>query len=228
MAFLTQITKTGVVIMGLPENTLFYGLRERMTEEQEYFANNIIDKHVVFSDSEAGTGKTTIAFASLYYLYETGVIDRILYITSPVEEDKMGFRPGTQKEKEAAYSDPIIDAIIKVGLMPEKVLDEKYGFVEILSHTFLRGTNKERLGIIIDEAQNYTVPELKKTLTRIHDTCHLVVTGHTGQCDLKNPTKSGFSPYLEHYAKLGNRVGICPLTENFRGWISKHADSIGN
>src|SRR5690606_12256093 len=116
--------------MGLPADSLFYGLREKMTEEQEFFVNSVIDYNVVFSNSEAGTGKTLMSFASLYYLYEKGEIDEILYIFSPVEEDKMGFRPGSQKEKEEAYIDPLKQAIVKVGLMPDKVLDERYGFVK--------------------------------------------------------------------------------------------------
>lgn len=212
--------------MPLPQQNLFYGLRKKMTDEQEYMANSIIDKHVVFSNSEAGTGKTTIALASLYYLYETGKIDKIYYIFSPVSEQIMGFRPGSQQEKEMDYADPILGAIAKLGLMPQKAMDEKHGFLQIKSHTFLRGQDHERIGVIIDEAQNYTVDELRKTLTRLHDNCHVVVTGHDGQNDLKKKGTSGFVPFLEHFAKLSDRVAIAPLTKNFRGWISKWADSI--
>ncbi|UOE58101.1 PhoH family protein [Cytobacillus oceanisediminis] len=214
--------------MPLDKHNLFYGLRQNMTDEQEYMANSIIDKHVVFSNSEAGTGKTTIALASLYYLYENKKIDKIYYIFSPVQEDKMGFRPGTQPEKEAEYADPIMGAIRKLKLNPEKAMDEKHGFIEVKSHTFLRGQDHERIGVIIDEAQNYTKEELKKTLTRLHDNCHVVVTGHSGQIDLKKPGTSGFVPYLNHFGKLEERVAVCPLTKNFRGWISRHADAIDN
>lgn len=212
--------------MPLPPHNLFYGLRKKMTDEQEFMANSIIDKHVVFSNSEAGTGKSTIALASLYYLYETGKIDKIYYIFSPTQEDKMGFRPGTQEEKEKEYADPILGAVAKLGLMPEKALDEKHGFLKIKSHTFLRGQDHERIGVILDEAQNYTKEDLRKTITRLHDNCHVVVIGHTGQIDLKKPGTSGFAAYLDHFAKLSDRVAIAPLTKNFRGWISQWADAI--
>jgi phosphate starvation-inducible protein PhoH len=213
--------------MPLDKNNLFYGLRQKMTDEQEYMANSIIDKHVVFSNSEAGTGKTTIAFASLYYLYQQGEIDKIYYIFSPVQESTLGYRPGTTKEKEADYADPIMGAIAKVGLMPEKALAEKYGCVEIKSHTFLRGQDHERIGVIMDESQNYTKSEFKKTMTRFHDNCHVVVIGHSGQIDLRNPANSGFVPMMELFAeKEPERSAIAPLTKNFRGWISRVADSL--
>lgn len=212
--------------MPIPKDSLFYGLRHTMTEEQEYFANSIIDYNVVFCNSKAGTGKTTIAYASLYYLLELGEIDRIYYLFSPVEERSMGYRPGNQQEKEADYLQPIKDAIVKLNQNPDRALDDKYGWVTARSHTFLRGANFERVGIIIDEAQNYTKGELKKSLTRIHDNCHVVVIGHDGQIDLENPELSGFRAYLEHYEKLTDKVRVCMLTKNFRGWISSHADLI--
>lgn len=210
----------------LPDHNLFYGLRDKMTDEQEYYVHSILNKHVVFSDSPAGTGKTTLGLAALYYLWENGDIDRIYYIFSPVQEDKMGFRPGTQEEKEQAYADPIIGAVHKLGYDLGQALNPATGFLSIRSHTFLRGQDHERVGVILDETQNYTHEDLKKTLTRFHDNCHLVVIGHSGQIDLKDPKKSGFKKQLNHFAKLPDRVGICPLTKNFRGWISNHADSV--
>jgi len=218
--------RMGLSSMPLDKHNLFYDLRKDATEEQLFLADSIIDYNVVFSNSEAGTGKTTWATAALYYLYETKKIDKIYYIVSPVEEDKMGFRPGTQGEKEADYAHPLHDALAKIGLQPDKALDAKYGCFEMATHVFLRGRNLERVGIILDEAQNYTVSELKKTITRVHDNCHLVVMGHTGQIDLKNKAKSGFAKAIEHFGKLENRVRICPLTKNFRGWISQHADKL--
>lgn len=214
--------------MPLPINSLFYDLRKTMTEEQEYFVSSIIDYNVVFCNAKAGTGKTTMAYAALYYLFETKKIDKIYYIFSPVEESKMGFRPGTQEEKEAEYRHPLNGAMLKVhkNIQPERAIDPKTGWVEAKSHTFLRGTTIERAGVIIDEAQNYTLEQLKKTLTRIDDSCHVVVIGHDGQVDLPAKEQSGFVRYLEWFAPLSDRVRICELTKNFRGWISQHADAI--
>ena len=72
--------------------------------------------------------------------------------------------------------------------------------------------------------------ELKKTLTRMHDSNKIIVIGHTGQCDLyKHTEKSGFLPYLNYFTELSktdNRVKICELKTNHRGWFSTMADSL--
>jgi phosphate starvation-inducible protein PhoH len=85
--------------------------------------------------------------------------------------------------------------------------------------------NIEDAVVVIDEAQNMTKHELKKILTRCHDSCLVFVIGHQFQIDLKNPSKSGFEPYLEHVEKT-DIATICTLTKNFRGKISNWADSI--
>ena len=79
--------------------------------------------------------------------------------------------------------------------------------------------------VIIDESQNFTVAELKKTLTRCGDDCKIFCIGHTLQCDLKDDSKSGFRRYIEHFRGYDN-VSVCNLTVNHRGWISSHADEL--
>lgn len=211
--------------MPLPKDCLFYNFRETMTKEQEYFVNSIIDYSVVFADAIAGSGKTTVGLGSLYYLYEQGIIDKVYYVFAPVEERVMGYRPGNQKEKEADYLGPLKDALIAIGQQPDKAMDEKHGWIVPCSHTFLRGKNLERVGVMIDEAQNFTKDQLRKTMTRVHDCGKLVVTGHTKQCDLPNKSHSGFRPYMQWMA-TDKRVRCCELTKDFRGWISRLADSI--
>lgn len=77
--------------------------------------------------------------------------------------------------------------------------------------------------VIIDEAQNFTVPELKKTLTRLHDSCKAIVVGHTGQIDITG--KSGFARYIEHF-RGQERAQVCELLINHRGWLSSYADQL--
>ena len=71
-----------------------------------------------------------------------------------------------------------------------------------------------------------TVNELKKTLTRCHDDCKVIVIGHNLQCDLPNVSNSGFIRYLQHFDCGDERVAICNLTKNYRGWISSKADEL--
>lgn len=204
----------------------FYNLRQRATEEQLAYGNSILQNNITFSNSPAGTGKTTWAVACMKFLYEHGIIKRAYYIMSPVEERTMGHRPGTQKEKEEDYMYPLRDALAEIGDFPDKAMDEKLGWITAKTDTFLRGTNIKEAGIILEEAQNYVKPQLKKTISRIHESCHAAVIGHTGQIDLKNPSMSGFADCIEWFKELeGIRpVGFQNLTKDFRGWISAHVD----
>lgn len=209
------------------EESLFYKLKRTMSEEQDNFVKSILTTPLVFSNSKAGTGKTLMAYASLFYLKEKGIIDKIYYVFSPVEEGKMGFRPGTQQEKSLDYGAPVYKAITSIGENPYQETDEQTGATVISSHTFLRGDTFENCGVIIDESQNFTTHELKKTLTRLSDSCHAVVIGHDGQIDLHNKRSSGFSRYINHFANLPEeKVKFVNLTKNYRGWLASHADDL--
>src|SRR5699024_8120889 len=182
--------------MPLPENNLLYGFAPKLTDEQRRYVDSIFDNQLTIVNAKAGTGKTTIAVAC------AAVIGKPLtYIFSPVAERTMGFRPGSQSEKEAEYIEPL------------------------KSHVFARGTNIKGHTVIIDEAQNFTRGELKKVLTRLHGDCTVIVIGHDGQNDLPNASTSGFLPYLDHF-KDEPYVGVHELTVNFRGKLAQHADNL--
>lgn len=210
--------------MKLPDDNLFFGLRPKMTAEQEAYVNAILNKQIVFSNSKAGTGKTTLAVACARYLVQSpeSKINGLLYVFNPIEEDKMGYRPGMQKEKEEAYLGPLKNALVEIGEQPEVIYKEG-SWVKARSHTFERGINIHNKLVIIDEAQNWTKKELKKMLTRCHDSCIVVVIGHTGQIDLDDKNKSGFQAYIDHFAGQ-ERAAIINLNKNFRGWLATYAD----
>lgn len=209
------------------EKSMFYGLKSTMNAEQDAYVRAILGTPVVFANAKAGTGKTLLAYASLHFLKTHGVIDKIYYIFSPVEEGKMGFRPGTQQEKSLDYASPLVRTMTKLNINPHFEMADSSQGTELVPHTFLRGDTKERSGIIYDEAQNYTLREFKKALTRPMDDCHLVAIGHEAQIDLLYPEESGFMPYLHHFGKLPeDKVKVCQLTKNYRGWIANHADAL--
>lgn len=201
--------------------------------EQTEFVREIMspEKTIVFCNAAAGTGKTTIAMGAANILVQDkrNNYDGIVYIVSPYGEQKQGFLRGDIKEKSEVYFEPAYQAMIEVGMNPnsdimqESMVSKKRGdgFVKCITHTFLRGPNMQNKIVIIDEAQNFTVPELKKTLTRLHDTCKAIVIGHTGQIDIS--AKSGFARYIEHFRDQ-KRCAVCELTTNHRGWLSTWAD----
>lgn len=208
----------------------------QLDDEQVDFVDSIInpDKMIVFCNSKAGTGKTTLSVGAAQMLIDTGMYQGgIYYIASPTQEIRQGFLPGGIAEKSEPYFEPFYQALHKIGINKfltgyDDVESQKYnnGIYHALTHTYLRGQTLEDSCIIIDEAQNYYNDELKKVLTRCSDSCKVIVIGHTGQCDiLEHPDRSGFARYLKHFAK-DSRCAVCNLTKNYRGWISSYADEL--
>ena len=213
--------------MGLPKSAeLFYGLS--LTEEQRIYVDSIFDNQMTIVNARSGTGKTTLAVGAAHILDMP-----LVYTFSPVEEGSIGHTPGTVEEKERKYIQPLLDALHEIDVDPRfalksennpDMINEK-AWVEAKSHTFLRGSNIKDSVVIIDESQNLTRGELKKILTRIHDSSKVVMIGHTEQIDLKRPEKSGFEPYLEHF-RNEPYAKVVELTKNFRGRLAQHADEL--
>lgn len=213
----------------------FYGLE--LDDEQKIFRDAIWnpEKLIVFCNAKAGCGKTTIATGVADLLVKYGRYDGIVYIAAPVQEAALGYRPGNEEMKSLVYFTPFYQALEKLGININTALysdinNEKFGtaYIECMVHSYMRGCNFENKVIIIDESANFYVDELKKVLTRVHDNCKCIVIGHSGQCDLyHNPERSGFVKYLEHFkAANDDRVAVCNLTTNYRGWLSTWADNL--
>ena len=211
----------------------FYGMK--LDPEQLEFANAIWnpDIDIVFVNSCAGTGKTTIATGVADLLIKYGFYSGIVYIMSPYGERKQGWLPGSITEKSAVYFEAFYQALENCGvntysaINTDSIASQKSGegYITCITDTFLRGTNLNDRVIILDEAQNYTVPQLKKVLTRIGSNAKVIVIGHELQCDLDNAEASGFVRYIEHF-KDQPRCAVCELSTNHRGWISTHADEL--
>ena len=219
------------------EDSIFYGLT--LDDDQKHFRDMIYDKSklVIMCNSKAGCGKTLISLGVANILYQYGFFRGIIYIASPSMEQRQGYLPGDQESKNAPYMEPLSEALVTLGLDPQSViisdnniqaLKNGSAFIEFTVDTYLRGINFENKVVIIDEAQNFTFPDLKKTLTRIHDNCKTIIIGHDEQCDLKSSNKSGFIPYLNAFKKIEDdpRVAICNLTVNHRGWVSTFCDNV--
>lgn len=216
----------------LHKNIMLYGLRKRMTDEQEEMVNSILNNRLTIVNSYAGTGKTTVAVAVAKYLYEE-CGQSAVYLFGTPQERTMGFRPGSVAEKELDYVAPLIDALQETGeqdplsviQLSGDMVGTKNTWIEARSHTFLRGTNLKGKTVIIEETQNLTRGELKKVLTRISDDCTVIMIGHEGQIDLPKGSQSGFVPYIEHY-RNEDYCQVINLTHNFRGELSQHADKL--
>lgn len=229
--------KSTLEIFDPPENFndgLFYGLK--LDDEQIALANAIwsSDYDIIFVNARAGTGKTSIATGVANMLVLYGKYKNLIYIMSPYGERKQGWLPGTITEKSSVYFEAFYQALINCNVNPHTAINDESmvnqkngtGYITCITDTFLRGTNLDDAVIIIDEAQNYTVSQLKKTLTRVGKNAKVIVIGHELQCDLERPDESGFTKYIEHF-KGKDRATICNLSTNHRSWISQCADEVG-
>ena len=214
---------------GLP----FYGIK--LNEEQKIFRDAIWnkDKNIIFCNAKSGTGKTTVAVMTADLLVKYGLYEGIVYITAPVQEKKLGFMPGDCRQKTDYYNDPFYQAAEEAGININVCLNDDInnlkngtGYIDLTTHVFMRGSNVKSKVVIIDESQNYYFDELKKVLTRMHDSCKVIVIGHSGQIDLHhNPENSGFVKYLNWF-KDEKYCEVCELTKNYRGRVSNRADDL--
>lgn len=211
----------------------FYGLK--LTKEQESFRDNIWNKkkEIIFCDAKAGSGKSTIAIATAIMMVKYGLYTGINYVVSPYGENKQGYLPGTIFEKSCVYFQPVYDALNICGENTNLVLDQenlesqKFGdpIINCVTHTYLRGINVLGKILLLDESQNFTEDDLRKTLTRAGEGTKTIVIGHCGQIDLPNKKVSGFEKCINHFkSKNDSRCAFNELTKNFRGWVSQTAD----
>ena len=206
-----------------------------LDDEQLEFANAIWDPDIdiIFCNSKAGTGKTTIAAGVANMLVLYGFYSSIIYIMAPYGERKQGYLPGDLTEKSSVYFEAFMQALQNCNVNPftainsESMVNQKNGtgYITCITDTYLRGTNLNDAVIILDEAQNATVPQLKKILTRVGTKAKIIVTGHDQQCDLGSPNESGFVRYIDHFSGQ-ERAKICTLVNNHRGWVSRWADEL--
>jgi len=147
---------------------------------------------IVFAIGPAGTGKTYLACASALEALKSGRVSRII-LTRPVVEagEKLGFLPGDLYEKINPYLAPLYDSFSSI-LGPERFLKHrKDGMIEIIPLAYMRGRTLDDAFIILDEAQNTTLYQMKMFLTRIGFDANTVVTGDITQVDLDTAAESG-------------------------------------
>jgi len=192
------------------------------------------DKHLYLTNDYIVTHNTTITTGVANLLVKYGFFDNIVYVMCPYGEKTQGWLPGSIEEKSAVYFEPFYQALVTCNVNPYTALNNGSmenqkngtGYITCITDTFLRGQNLNNAVVILDEAQNYTAPQLKKILTRIGEKAKVVVIGHDKQCDLRDKSASGFVKYVEHFRGM-ERATFCTLINNHRGWISQHADEFG-
>ena len=145
-----------------------------------------------FALGPAGTGKTYLAAAKAIESLSTGAVDRIILSRPALEAgEQIGFLPGDMKEKVDPYLRPIYDAL--EDMIPRSQLEKKLesGQIEIAPLAFMRGRTLNDAFVILDEAQNTTITQMKMFLTRLGHHSKMVITGDLSQIDLRSNIPSG-------------------------------------
>lgn len=185
-------TDTPIVI-----KTKYGMIRGRGTNQQEYL-KKIVSHDINFGVGPAGTGKTFLAVACAIEALQTEKVRKIILVRPAVEAgEKLGFLPGDMAQKVDPYLRPLYDALYDMlGLeRVEKMIDR--GIIEVAPLAFMRGRTLNDAFIILDEAQNTTIEQIKMFLTRVGFGSTAVVTGDVTQIDLPSEKMSGLKHVLE-------------------------------
>ena len=193
----------------VPEHVIHYGIKGAIsakTEGQNRYVEMVNNNDVVFSIGPAGTGKTFLSVAFAVAALESHRVDRIILCRPAVEAgESLGFLPGDLKDKVDPYLAPLYDSlhILYAENQLAQLLERKV--IEVVPLAYMRGRTLDSAYMILDEAQNATVLQMKMFLTRLGIGSKAIITGDVTQIDLQNRSDSGL---LQASKLLNNVQGI--------------------
>ena len=172
-------------------------IRGRGPNQQRYL-HAIATHDINFGVGPAGTGKTYLAVASAVEALEAGRVQRVLLVRPAVEAgEKLGFLPGDLSQKVDPYLRPLYDALYEMQGFERVAKLMERNVIEIAPLAYMRGRTLNDSYVILDEAQNTTVEQMKMFLTRIGFGSVTVVTGDVTQVDLPRNARSGLRHAIE-------------------------------
>ena len=165
---------------------------------QKRYVQALREHELVFGVGPAGTGKTYLAVAMAVLAFKNKEVDRIILTRPAVEAgEKLGFLPGDLQTKVDPYLRPLYDALQDfLGIETYRALTER-GAIEVAPLAYMRGRTLNSAYIILDEAQNCSIEQMKMFLTRFGEGSRVVVTGDITQIDLPREKRSGLVHALE-------------------------------
>ena len=186
------------------DNLILHGVNGKSiyarSKNQQVLVHAYEDNDLLFAIGPAGSGKTYTAIALAVRALKNKEVKRIILSRPAVEAgEKLGFLPGDMKEKIDPYLQPLYDAL--QDMIPAAKLTEymEKGTIQIAPLAFMRGRTLSDAVVILDEAQNTTVPQLKMFLTRLGIGGKMIVTGDLTQVDLPASQKSGLRDAIERF-----------------------------
>ena len=185
-----------------PEDIIVYGnegkiIRAR-TKNQKRLVDDYQSHDLIFATGPAGTGKTYTAIALAVRALKNREVKRLILTRPAVEAgERLGFLPGDLKDKLDPYLQPLYDAL--QDMVPAQRLKSymEDGTIQIAPLAYMRGRTLESAFVILDEAQNTNLVQLKMFLTRMGNHAKFIVTGDITQIDLPNKGDSGLKRAME-------------------------------
>ena len=182
-------------------------LRPR-TVGQKIYVDTIRHHSITFGIGPAGTGKTYLAVALAAFALRNHDVQRIILVRPAVEAgEKLGFLPGDLQEKVNTYLRPLFDGLLDMFGPEDFMRLQQKGQIEVAPLAYMRGRTLEKSFIILDEAQNTTIEQIKMFLTRLGHRSKMVINGDTTQIDLPPHVKSGLidaERVLKHVKDIGH------------------------
>lgn len=194
------------------------------TVNQQRLVGLYDDNDLLFAVGPAGSGKTYTAIALAVRALKNKEVKRIVLTRPAVEAgEKLGFLPGDMKEKLDPYLQPLYDALNDMipAAKLQKYVDE--GTVQIAPLAYMRGRTLDNAFVILDEAQNTTLSQLKMFLTRMGRNAKFIVTGDITQIDLPRQSDSGLVKAMEMLRGIAG-IGIVEFDKRdiIRHQLVKH------
>jgi phosphate starvation-inducible protein PhoH and related proteins len=173
------------------------GIRGRGPNQRQYL-DQVRVNDLTFGIGPAGTGKTYLAVASAVEALHSGSVRRIVLVRPAVEAgERLGFLPGDMAQKVDPYLRPMYDALYEMMGFDRVARNIERQVIEVAPLAFMRGRSLNDSFIILDEAQNTSVEQMKMFLTRLGFGSKAVVTGDITQVDLPRQQRSGLRHAIE-------------------------------
>ena len=197
-----QETEEQKTIRNEESYNIVYGNEGRIVKARTKHQRRLVDEYykndLIFALGPAGTGKTYTAIALAVRALKNKEVKKLILTRPAVEAgERLGFLPGDMKEKLDPYLQPLYDALHDM-IQPRKlqILMEE-GVIQIAPLAYMRGRTLDSAFVILDEAQNTSIGQLKMFLTRMGSNAKFIVTGDATQIDLPNKKDSGLMRGVE-------------------------------
>ncbi len=185
--------KSDIIVFGNDGKIVRARTKNQKKLVEDYYRNDLI-----FALGPAGTGKTYTAIALAVRALKNREVKRLILTRPAVEAgERLGFLPGDLKDKLDPYLQPLYDALMDM-IPPQKLkIFMEDGTIQIAPLAYMRGRTLESAFVILDEAQNTSLGQLKMFLTRMGNNAKFIVTGDATQIDLPNKADSGLARGVE-------------------------------